>query len=297
MAISIILLCTSVLTAGCGLGTTDPGNTESTTAHEVEFVSEGVTLSGTLWLPEGPGPHPALVIVHGSGRQSRNSARGVARHFNPLGIAVLGYDKRGVGESGGVYVGRQNGSAQNLTLLARDAAAGVQLLRTRADIDVTQVGLWGVSQAGWIVPMAATFAPEVMFTVLISGPTVTVGEENYYSELTGDNSGTRSTLSQEEISRLLAERGPFGFDPRPALESMTMPGVWLLGEMDESIPIPETVAILESLIVEHGKDFSYRVWPGANHGMRVNGSVVDEYWSFQEEFLFERVGVRASDTN
>ena len=293
-----VLICLSTL-AGCGFGsTTDAGATDPTArVQPVEFVSQGVTLSGTLWLPDGPGPHPAVVVVHGSGRQTRGSARGVARHFNSLGVAVLGYDKRGVGESGGVYVGRENGSAQNLTLLARDAAAGIDILRTHSEIDRHQIGLWGVSQAGWIVPMAATFAPEVMFTVLISGPTVTVGEENYYSQLTGDDSGTRSALSQEEVSRLLAERGPFGFDPRPALEAMTMPGLWLLGEMDESIPIPETVAILESLIRDHSQAFTYRLWPGANHGMRVNGEMVSEYWSSQDDFLFDRVGVRVSGTN
>lgn len=294
---AVLFLVTPV--AGCGLGTgTDAGDLDNTgNVQELEFVSQGVTLSGTLWLPDGPGPHPAIVVVHGSGRQTRGSAINAAQHFNRLGIAVLGYDKRGVGESGGVYVGQQNGSEQNLTLLARDAAAGIDLLRARADIDTNQIGLWGVSQAGWIVPMAAVFAPDVMFTVLVSGPTVTVGEENFYSQLTGDNSGTRSTLSQEEISRLLAERGPFGFDPRPFLDQMPMPGAWLLGEMDESIPIPETVAILDALIQDQGQDFTFRVWPGANHGMRVNGARVAGYWSFQDDFLFDRVGVRVSETN
>ena len=71
-----------------------------------------------------------------------------------------------------------------------------------------------------------------------------------------------------------------------------MPGLWLLGSADESIPIPETVAILDDLIAE-GRDFFYRVWPRADHGMRVNGTHVAGYWDEQEDFLFQRAGVVA----
>jgi pimeloyl-ACP methyl ester carboxylesterase len=216
----------------------------------------------------------------------------MANHFNRFGVAVLAYDKRGVGESGGVYVGRENGSERNLTLLARDAAAGVAFVRAQPAIDQSQIGLWGVSQAGWIVPMAAVFDGEVAFTVLISGPTVTVGEENYYSDLTHDSSAGLAELDMDEVSRLLTERGPFGFDPRPYLEKMDMPGLWLLGSADESIPIPETVAILDDLIGNRGKLFSYRVWEGADHGLRVNGRTVGEFWAVQNDFLFDDVALR-----
>jgi uncharacterized protein len=258
----------------------------------VQFSNEGATLAGTLWLPEGTGPHPAILYVHGSGRQTRSSAAGVAAHFNALGIAVLGYDKRGVGESGGDYVGRNNGTEQNLTLLARDAAAGLAFLQAHPSVDRGQIGLWGVSQAGWIVPAAAVINGGVAFTILQSGPTVTVGEEMFYSDLTGDNSSTRATLSQEEISRLLAEHGPSGFDPIPYLKQISAPGLWLLGSADESIPIPETVAILDTLIGDFGRNFVYRVWEGATHGLRVNGQRVPEFWSTQDDFLFQTVGVR-----
>lgn len=260
---------------------------------DVQFVSEGTTLSGSLWLPAGKGRFPAMVVVHGSGRATRSVAAGAAGHFNQRGIAVLGYDKRGVGRSGGTYVGRRNASEENLTLLARDAAAGVALLASRDDVDGERIGLWGVSQAGWIVPMAAVFRPEVAFTILVSGPTVTVGEEAVYSRLTGDDSGGLGELSREEISRILAERGRSGFDPRPWLERMTVPGAWLLGDLDESIPIPETVAILDELIAG-GSAFRYRVWPGANHALRVNGRTVDGFWEFQDEFLTEDVGLTPS---
>ena len=272
----------------------EAGMTEADLAvvEEVRFENEGVTLAGSLWLPASRGPHPAMVYVHGSGRQSRRSASGVADYFQSRGVAVLGYDKRGVGASGGVYVGRQNASETNLTLLARDAAAGIKMLRAHESIDPEQVGLWGVSQAGWIVPTAAVLDGEVRFTILMSGPAVTVGEENYYSGLTGDDSTRRSVLSQQELSRLLAERGPSGFDPMPYLKQMDMPGLWMLGSADESIPIPETIAHLDDLADNFGKDFTYRVWEGADHGLRVNGQRVPGFWSVQRDFLFQRVGVQ-----
>ena len=89
------------------------------------------------------------------------------------------------------YEGRNNASEQNLTLLGRDAGAGIDFLRTRDRIDADQIGLYGVSQAGWIIPVAAVLDGSVAFTILVSGPTVTVGEENYYSDLTGDDSAGR----------------------------------------------------------------------------------------------------------
>jgi uncharacterized protein len=289
-AIAVGVLTLSV--GACLTAEAGPTDARLGSQQDVEFESEGVTLSGTLWLPRGPGPHPAMVYVHGSGRATRSTGEFVADHFSRAGVAVLVYDKRGTGRSGGTYVGRNNGTEQNLTLLARDAAAGLALLRAHESIDPEQIGLWGISQAGWIVPVAAVLDGDIAFTLLMSGPTVTVGEEMYYSELTGDNSATRATLSQEEISRLLAERGPFGFDPMPYLKQIDVPGFWMLGSADESIPIPETVALLDELIGVYDRNFSYRIWEGASHGLRLNGQRVPDFWDAQDAFLFGAAGVR-----
>ncbi len=260
-------------------------------AEDVKFESEGVILDGRLWLPQKEGPHPAIVCAHGSGRAPKSAGRFAAGHFTKLGIAYLCYDKRGVGGSGGVYVQRYNASEQNLKLLAKDVSAGVAYLRSRDDIDGDQIGLWGASQAGWIIPIVAATAENIMFTILISGPTVTVGEENTYSHITGDGS-TAVTLSQAEISRRLKEKGPYGFDPYPYLKEQTMPGLWLLGEKDESIPIPETLAILDRLIKEDNREFQYKLYPGASHSLRANGRMPADYWDVQTEFLLKTVGVK-----
>ena len=137
------------------------------------FPSGDICLGYTLDLPSGSGPFPAIVFGHGSGRATRDEARGLASRLVAAGFAVLRYDKRGVGESTGVYEGVGVGNATRvLGLLADDMAAGVAFLRTRPEIDPRRIGLMGVSQAGWIIPLAAQRAPNVAFMVLVVGPTV-----------------------------------------------------------------------------------------------------------------------------
>ena len=75
-------------------------------AHEIDvtFQSGGVTLAGTLFVPDGPGPWPAMVLAHGSGPERRTAFRPFADRFVRLGIATLAFDKRGCGESGGSWL-------------------------------------------------------------------------------------------------------------------------------------------------------------------------------------------------
>ncbi len=97
---------------------------------------------------------------------------------------------------------------------------------------------------------------------------MTVGEEVYYSELSGEREGAGADASDDQLSELLAAYdGPRGFDPLLALEAINVPALWLLGDADRSIPIPETVAILDRLAAS-GKPYSRRVLPGVGHGMR-----------------------------
>jgi pimeloyl-ACP methyl ester carboxylesterase len=220
-----------------------------------------VRLSYALDLPPGQGPFPAIVFGHGSGQTTKDEAMAVKSRMTQAGFAVLRYDKRGVGDSTGTYegVGIANGERM-LGLLADDMAAGVAFLRTRPEIDGSRIGLMGISQAGWIMPLAAARAPDVRFMILVVGPTVSVGIENYYSDLA---EGT--TTSFDELSaRLLEYQGPPGFDPRPTLERLDVPGLWLLGAQDRSIPTRETVAILEELS-RAGRPYRWVVYPDYGH--------------------------------
>ncbi len=229
------------------------------------FRSGDVELAYLLDRPAGRGPHPAVVLGHGSGRVRKEDQAELATRFVAAGFAVLRYDKRGVGESGGLYsgVGTSN-SPQMMPLLASDMAAAATHLQTLSGIDGRWIGLAGASQAGWIIPIALTLAPEAKFGVIFSGPTVSVGLEIRYSEL-----AEQGTLSPDEAEARLTEyRGPHGFDPRSHLERLAVPVLWLFGADDHSIPTKRSVGILEELARSGEKQFKWVVYPSVDHGLR-----------------------------
>ena len=226
------------------------------------FTSGGVQLSYRLDVPPHTGPVPAVVFGHGSGLQTKASCRiaGEADQFLARGYATLCFDKRGVGQSGGLFVNPvPANSFAVFEDLASDMAAGVEFLRGRPEIDPNRIGLAGVSQAGWIVPIAAAKA-QPAFMVLIVAPTVSLGLEHFYSSIVE----LTNVPVEEGYKQLPFFTGLHGFDPKPVLESVNVPGLWLLGGEDRSIPTPATVAVLDQLIAS-GKPYSYVVYPGSGH--------------------------------
>jgi dienelactone hydrolase len=255
--------------AGCGLallgcqGAPDPAAPQPAATATGEIENGDVRLSYRLDTPAGRPPFPAVVIGHGSGRTVKDQCRGLADQMLRRGFATLCYDKRGVGESTGTYVnvGTRDSEA-HFPRLASDMAAAVTLLRADPHIDRTRVGLIGPSQAGWIIPIAAQLSKPA-FMILLVGPAVSVGEEMAYSSLT-----EKTALPVAEASaRLAAYDGPRGFDPRPRLASLDVPGLWLLGAADRSIPTDITVAVLDGLIAQ-GRPFARVVYPGVDHDLR-----------------------------
>lgn len=160
----------------------------------VTFPSDGVTIAGSLRLPPTPGPHPAVVYAHGSGPGTRNQVSLLAHFFLHRGIAVLGYDKRGIGGSTGDW--RKIGFPE----LASDALAAVSFLRSRPDMDPQKIGLFGISQGGWIVSLAASRSPDAAFFISHSGPGVSPRKQEF-TMLT--NIMTASGFSKEDIDGVL----------------------------------------------------------------------------------------------
>jgi pimeloyl-ACP methyl ester carboxylesterase len=137
--------------------------------EDVRFRQGEVTLSGTLVLPNTRGPHPAIVRIHGAGPADRRN--GADEFYAYHGIAFLSYDKRGVGQSTGDW--RKAGVEE----LAGDALAGVQLLKSRPDIDTKRIGLGGGSEGGWVAPLVASRDPDIAFILLVAGPVLSFAEE------------------------------------------------------------------------------------------------------------------------
>lgn len=233
--------------------------------------TEGALLAGRIWFPSsGQPPFAAAVLVHGSGRMTRNDMQYARVRLLSMGIAVLGYDKRGVGESTGEYddVGVFTSPAR-MPLLGRDALAMLRALRRRDGVNASRVGFFGVSQAGWIIPAALGNASpgEVAFAIIQSGPAGSVGDEYAYSQATGDGIRPHDDLTPEQIdARVDAYEGPAGFDNLPILRRVTTPLLWLVGEADESIPVRHTLRNLR-VLADRGVPIVLRTYPGANHSL------------------------------
>lgn len=142
-------------------------------SEDVTFANSqapGVTLAGTLTIPRGDGPFPAVVLVTGSGAQNRNEELLTHKPFLVLAdyltrhdIAVLRYDDRGVAGSTG------NFATATSKDLATDALAAVEFLKTRSRIDRAKIGIAGHSEGGIIAPMVAAESDDVAFIVLLAG--------------------------------------------------------------------------------------------------------------------------------
>jgi dienelactone hydrolase len=250
------------------LGTGQQAARLSLVTETVQYTSaDGITLTGLLTLPATDGPHPAMVVLHGSepGRRDDFGRHIMSAYLASQGFVVLTYDKRGVGDSGGTY--QERASETNLSLLAQDALAGVNYLKGRAEVDEGHIGLIGYSQAGWIIPLAAQ-SEDVAFLVILSGPVVSVGIEDAYSNYT-NNGESPTNYTPEEISQKLALASPSGFDPVPVIAALKQPGIWIWGDQDKSIPVPESLKNLETLISQGKSNFSYFVLPNADHNLQV----------------------------
>jgi pimeloyl-ACP methyl ester carboxylesterase len=137
----------------------------------ITFSSGAVTLAGTLTIPDGTGPFPAVMLLTGSGAQNRDEEIFGFKPFKVIadvlarrGIAVLRCDDRGVGGSSGSI-------AQSTTAdFADDALAGVSVLAARKDIDAKRIGLIGHSEGTSVAAIAASRDPRVAFIALLAPP-------------------------------------------------------------------------------------------------------------------------------
>lgn len=240
---------------------------------EITFDSHGVVLAGSIVLPDREPPHAALVFVHGSGPQARNVA--LAERLANAGIATLVYDKRGAGKSGGEYEGKQSVSERNISLLADDAAAALDALSRHPALTHVPLGFAGISQAGWIVPVAASRARQTRFLVLWSGPVCRVSEEDIFSLYTHDAGGrTVPSYAQALAARTTRYVWPeflgADTDPSTSLRNLDIPALWVFSDNDGSIPVDLSIERLKALR-ESGHAFDYVLFSGLGHD-NIDGS-------------------------
>jgi pimeloyl-ACP methyl ester carboxylesterase len=305
-----------------------------------------VRLAGTLTLPPGKGPFPAVVLIAGSGPHGRDELIFGHRPFLVLadyltrhGIAVLRYDKRGIGESTGDYA-----TATSLDF-AEDADAAALWLAAQPGIDPRGVGLIGHSEGGLIAPMVAARDRSVAFVVLLAGPgvdgaRVLAEQGRLISKAMGakaadiaKSSALRETaiaivrdeadpatraaklkaavmaygaahhLSKVDLERLEGQYAPidsdwfrvfFTYDPAPALRTLRIPVLALIGEKDLQVPPDQNIPALRAALSEDPRA-TVEELPRLNHLFQtsITGGV-SEYGEI-EETLAPSVLARITD--
>jgi uncharacterized protein len=294
-------------------------------SRDLTVRSGGISLAGTLWLPQRR--PAATVLMHpGSGPSDRDNDvffPPIRRHLLGSGFAVCSFDKRGVGRSTGRW--------QDAAIMeqADDILAVVDALLAEEELE-TPVGLFGHSQGGWVVLEAAGRGAPVAFVVASSGPGVTPAEQERYAHrtylesagLSGSEldqgmepfdelvSSMRKGLSYETMRPRL-ERGDgssvyerldltlfpdddemWGFmqaildyDPREALEQITVPVLALFGREDTIVPVDESVAVFRGAVASDL--LTVAVFPGGDHRVHSGNppELVDGYLETLSRFV------------
>jgi pimeloyl-ACP methyl ester carboxylesterase len=268
-------------------------------SEEVTFKNGDVTLSGTLVLPEGKGPFPAVVLTQMSSPAPRGAYALQAYYFAAHGMAALMYDKRGVGKSTGEF------NRSTMETLADDAVAGIELLGRRPDINAKAIGTWGHSQGGWLAPLAAIRSQKVAFVIAQAASGVPPAEQEVYRIENAlrahgftEDEVKAGAAYQEKLMRWATSAGAnraellasaranenarwashveimpdtlrdkpraettafYSYDPLPDLKQLKAPVVYILGEKDAFVPVHKSAVLLKDTLDKAGHK-DHQVW-------------------------------------
>ncbi len=241
---------------------------------EVAFRNEAqnLDLAGMLFTPDGEGPFPVAVIIHGSGTSNRENRwyLTLTKHLQDNGVAVLLPDKRGSENSSG------NWRMANFEDLATDTLAAIEFVRTQEITPVSGVGIVGMSQGGWIAPIVARDAENLGFVVSMVGSAVTPNEQLLYEEdhnirQMGFLPGVSYLIALVSTQHIRHVRMPEiydavgDFDPIPLWGGMNIPALVILGRDDTNVPSAESAARLDAL----GNDsIQVIVYDGSGHAVQ-----------------------------
>jgi len=283
----------------------------------VTWRNGSVTLFGTLAMPTTPGRHPAVVLLQGSGPESRwGTNRYIADRFARAGIAALAYDKRGSGQSTGDW---RDGGYETL---AGDAMGAVELLAARRDVDPRRIGLHGHSEGGMVAPLAATMAPaRVAFLVAEDTYAGRVSEQDIYrtqNEVAGEDfseadkvkelamyrlfisviSGDRPYADLETASAAVRNDAWFKdlnlpprsdpawtwyprrshFDTRTVWAKIRQPVLLIYGEHDQLIPVDESMRRITDLLDASQTPYTALIAPRAEHNLTIKPQKAEAFF-------------------
>jgi uncharacterized protein len=276
-------------------------------AEEVKYVNAkaaGVELAGTLTLPEGKGPFPAVILISGSGPQDRDEQvighkpfLVLADHLTRKGLAVLRFDDRGTAKSTGDF------SKATTEDFATDVEAGIAYLKSRADIAAKKIGLLGHSEGGIVAPMVAARSTDVAFVVLIAAPGEPLADilpvqlrlVLKAQGATDDAIAKAAAAQKKTLDAILTgdESAPgsspwirylLKYDPRPTLEKVKVPVLAVNGGKDLQVPPSTNLTGVRTALEKGGNRHVKAVeLPGLNHLLqKAQTGGVAEYGSIEE---------------
>ena len=173
--------------------------------HEDVRLTHGNTqVAGTLWKPKSKRPFPVVIFIHGDGPRDRSFSgyyNAIFQAFLQIGVGCLSWDKPGVGQSTSPYGPYQRDKPQSFYQRSGELRKAIDYLKARSDIDPEQIGCWGISQAGWIMPMVAAQSPDIRFIIAVTCPAQSaIIQSDYATRLRLMASG----ISEDSIKRVLA---------------------------------------------------------------------------------------------
>lgn len=244
-----------------------------TNYREVEFrnTEQGLDLAGMLFVPEGQGPFPAVVIIQGSGTSVRDNGwyLTLTQYLQDQGVLVLLPDKRGSEKSGGDW---RTASYEDL---ATDTVAAVDYLRRQEQVEVAGVGVIGMSQGGRIAPIVANTRLDLAFVVNVVGGALPAHEALVYEEThnlreMGIPPGVSDGLARASAWSLIHVRqkehwdAVGNFDPVAYWRGVEVPALVLYGEDDTNVDSTRSAERLNAL----GKpNIEVKVYPESGHAL------------------------------
>jgi uncharacterized protein len=266
--------------------------------REINFSHADNSLAGTLTLPDQDGPLRVVLFVHGDGPMERDSYgayQPLWDAFLEAGFAVYSWDKAGVGESTGDWL------SQSMDDRANELIAAGRALIALDDINIQGLGVWGISQAGWVVPMAVAQSEIFDWMIIVSGAINWMDQSRYltkqrmryegaskleikralawgkhqaplFSQLNTYNAYEQNTkVAPSCCNQLMSEQRWFfvkknrAADVTPFLKKVEIPTLVIFGEFDANVDVEQSKNIYRQEV--EPSLLTIKTFPNADHGI------------------------------
>jgi len=241
---------------------------------EVTFrnESQGLTLAGMLFVPEGEGPFPAVAVIHGAGTSVRDNGwyLSLAGYLQANGVVVLLPDKRGSEKSKG------NWRTSSYEDLATDTVAALEFLGSQEVVEVSKIGIVGMSQGGQISPYVVHLSPDVDFLVDVVGTSLNSYDVLHYEEVNNlremgflpgvsDLIAYPSMLVLRNFTQKEFWSAVGNFDAITYWEELSVPALVMYGSDDPNVPAEASKARLEKL---NKDNIQVNIYAGSEHALQ-----------------------------